>query len=217
MSGTKSLQLSPLAWYTTTMANIPLFGKRGLGKFTIVDDEDVELVAGTRWHVNDSGYAVNRYKGKTTRLHRLINKTPDGLFTDHKNGNTLDNRKSNLRSVTKKENAQNNHVAKGYTWDESKQKWMVRYRGTYYGRYATEREAQQAYKLACSGVAKQSRVHPRRALLPRGVLYMEPNARAGRAPYYIRPQRNGKKYFRGYFSTPQEAEAAYNNFLVEED
>src|SRR3990167_3020206 len=138
MGGTLTLSLCTPLWYTVIMTKIPLYGKRGLGKVAIVDDEDVELVAGIRWHVNDMGYAVNRNKGKTLRMHRLINKTPNGLFTDHKNGKTLDNRKSNLRSVTAKENAQNNHKAKGYTWDESKKKFMVRYKKLFYGRYKTE-------------------------------------------------------------------------------
>lgn len=101
------LRIPHLIWYAGIMAKIPLFGKLGLGKYALVDDEDVERVAGTKWHVSDSGYAVNRYKGKTLRMHRLINETPDGLVTDHINHNRLDNRKKNLRAVTQKENVRN--------------------------------------------------------------------------------------------------------------
>lgn len=217
MSGTATLDLQPLSQYHVIMAKIPLFGKRGIGKFTQIDDEDVELVVGVRWHVSDTGYAVNRTNGKTTRMHRVINKTPHGLYTDHKNGNTLDNRKSNLRTVTHKENSNNMHGTLGYFWNTGKAKWQVTYKGKFYGRYATEEEAKQGALLAKSGVPKAEYLHPRRQLLPKGVLFMQPMAQLGRSPYYIRPQRNGVKYFKGYFSTVQEAEDAYNKFLAQED
>ena len=174
MGGTIAVDTQFLNLYHVIMANIPLFGKRGIGKSAIVDEEDVELVAGVRWHVSDMGYAVNRSNGKTLRMHRLINRTPDRLYTDHKNGNTLDNRKSNLRTVTAKENASNKHGVTGYFWNTNKRKWQVTYAGKFYGRYATEQEAGKAYLLAKSGVPKKEFKHPRRRLLPKGVLYMQP-------------------------------------------
>ena len=203
--------------YPIIMAQIPLFGKRGLGKFATVDEEDVQLVAGIRWHVNDNGYAVNRLNGRTVRMHRIINHTPDGFETDHRNGDRLDNRRANLRTTTHKENTANRHGTRGYFWNTEKAKWQVTYKGKFYGRYNSEQEAAHAYKMAQSGKKKLEYTHPRRKFLPRGVFYMQPHAQKGLSPYYIRPQRNGKKFFRGYFSTVQEAEDAYNNFLVQED
>lgn len=76
----------------------------------------------------------------------------EGMVIDHLNGDKLDNRKCNLRVCTQLENARNMHNTKGYCFDKSKGKYMVRYRGKFYGRYETEEEAKRAYKLACSGV-----------------------------------------------------------------
>jgi hypothetical protein len=43
----------------------------------------------------------------TKRLHRLITNAPDGLLVDHRNGNSLDNRRENLRFATRQQNACN--------------------------------------------------------------------------------------------------------------
>lgn len=204
MAGTKTLQLYTPLWYTVIMAKIPLFGKHGVDKFALVDDVDVELVAGIRWHVNDTGYAVNRTHGTTTRMHRLINKTPHKLFTDHKNGDTLDNRKSNLRTVTATENAKYKHGTIGYCWDKSKNKWMVRYRNKFYGRYETEVEAKEAYKLARSGVLYGKRERRQMYYLPIGVFKNKSNR-----GYQAKAQINGKRFYLGTFATIEEAEKAY--------
>lgn len=179
------------------IARIPLSGKRGSGKFAKVDTEDVEIVAKYRWHLNDSGYAVNRSNGITVRMHRLINNTPDGLFTDHKNHNTLDNRKSNLRTVTQAENMRNYKGGKNYCWDKSKNKWLVRVNKKFCGRYRTEQEAQDAAKRYKSG---QEYVPRRRKLyyLPKGI-----SKQLGK--YKVRPQVNGKKIWLGQYATLEEA------------
>lgn len=93
------------------------------GSEAIVDDEDYEELKKYRWH-NVKGYAVttpkygygrNGTKTKTIQMHRIVNKTPEGLVTDHKNHNKLDNRKENLRSVTQAENVQN---SEGFVFTE---------------------------------------------------------------------------------------------------
>src|ERR1035437_132783 len=81
---------------------IPLTGYKGKGKFAIVDNEDYEFLNQFNWYMTDNGYAVYRHLAngtkRTVRMHRLINKTPKGLVTDHINQDKLDNRKSNLRT-----------------------------------------------------------------------------------------------------------------------
>ena len=74
----------------------------------IIDAEDVNKVRFTKWRLKAGGkYVVNwsKYSGSTIFLHRRILNTNE--FVDHMNGNPLDNRKSNLRIVTKSQNQMN--------------------------------------------------------------------------------------------------------------
>ena len=75
------------------------------GKRAIVDDEDYEYLNQFKWRFSSNGYANTSVK--TIGMHRLVNNTPQGLDTDHINGNKLDNRRSNLRSVTRSQNMLN--------------------------------------------------------------------------------------------------------------
>jgi hypothetical protein len=139
------------------MAYIELSGKRGKGQRTLVDDSTLKQYGHMSWFLSDTGYAVRRPSlddgtKVTIRLHRLVTNAPEGMVVDHVKKDKLDNRLSNLRVCTQKTNTQNRKNTKGYAWDKSKAKWIVRYRSTFYGRYETEQEAKKAYQLACSGV-----------------------------------------------------------------
>lgn len=178
------------------MKNILLSGRLGKGKSTKVDDDDYEKYNHLVWHLSDTGYAV-RKSGKTVRLHRLIMDCPEGMVIDHLNGDKLDNRKSNLRICTQSENAKNMHNVKGYSYDKSKNKYVVRYRNKFYGRYATEEEAKKAYRLACSGVEYQT---------TRRKLYMLPkHISKQKGKYVVSIQVRGKKYYKVSIDTLQEA------------
>lgn len=85
------------------------------GKYTKINISDyAKLKRSGPWHVSEKGYAIKRqYVGgerKVVYLHRIINETPDFLQTDHRNGDRLDNRRKNLRTVTNTTNAYNRHV-----------------------------------------------------------------------------------------------------------
>lgn len=81
---------------------------------TTFDAEDVPLVRFIKWKLSASGYVMNAPKFKSSNQHmsRLIMHTDQ--FVDHINHNTLDNRKQNLRIVTKSQNAMNTN-SKGVT------------------------------------------------------------------------------------------------------
>lgn len=92
------------------MRKIPLFGVHGNGKYALVDDEDYEKCIKHRWNVNRLDYPIRGMKTdkgwRSITMHRFILDFPKG-FIDHKNRNPLDNRRSNLRSCTPKQNRAN--------------------------------------------------------------------------------------------------------------
>lgn len=103
------------------------------GKFAIVNDCDFDLVNQWKWSFDTNGYARRNDKGTKVYMHKLINKTPPGMITDHKNRNKLDNRRSNLRSVNKTDNllntglwSHNKSGHKGISWSKSAKKWLSR-------------------------------------------------------------------------------------------
>jgi hypothetical protein len=109
------------------------------GKETIVDDEDYEYLNQWKWYCSTAGYA-NRatvrdknYKQKKILIHRVIMKAPKNLQVDHINGNRLDNRKENLRIVTKQQNHMNRRKLdlkksskfKGVSYYSLSKKWVA--------------------------------------------------------------------------------------------
>lgn len=74
--------------------------------------EDEYLVINYNWRLADGFYAVASPKingrSKYLRFHRLVmNITDPKIYVDHINGDTLDNRRENLRVVNPAENAKN--------------------------------------------------------------------------------------------------------------
>ena len=81
------------------------------------------------------GYKHTAIKGKKYLLHRLIYMMFNGYFPkeiDHINGNRLDSRIQNLRSVTGSQNQQNSKIRKdnksgikGVYWFKELKKWKI--------------------------------------------------------------------------------------------
>ena len=134
------------------------------GYNVIVDDEGMELLNKYSWKVRKFGNklylrASIRMNGKKkdASFHRLIANTPNGLHTDHINGNSLDNRKCNLRVVTAAINNQNLVKAKrdnkcgllGANWHKRVKKWRAQIRlnkkTIHIGYFDTAIEAHNAY------------------------------------------------------------------------
>lgn len=128
------------------------------GEFAVVDDEDYLFYSKWSWKKHRGGYAV-RTKGKNGiyYMHRSITNAKDGYQVDHINGNKLDNRKCNLRVVTRSQNALNVGVKrnnksghKGVYWDKARGKWSVQltFEGKTYclGRFIDKDKAIKAYR-----------------------------------------------------------------------
>lgn len=128
---------------------------------TIIDEQDLSLIKQHNWVIDSRGYLVwktmDKYRKNITKIfHRIVMDTPKGMDTDHINGNKLDNRRSNLRICTHKENCQNvnkrlntHSVYKGVTKDikAKTNQWVAYVGGMRIGQFSTELSAAMAYDI----------------------------------------------------------------------
>jgi hypothetical protein len=76
-----------------------------------IDEADQALISHLNWSYLRS--KANSYvRSGNIYLHRFIMRPALGLVVDHINGDTLDNKRSNLRVCTRAENARNCHMKK---------------------------------------------------------------------------------------------------------
>ena len=136
------------------------------GKSAIIDDEDFERVNQFKWNTDGKLrlYAKRieyktRDKWKKIYMHRFILRITDPTISvDHKNGNTLDNQKHNLRVATPSQNAANSKLHstnksgyRGVSFDKKRNKWYasicVNGKTKNLGLFATAPDAAYAYDL----------------------------------------------------------------------
>lgn len=81
---------------------------------TIIDAEDVEKINGYKWHLADNGYVNSSLKKGTIGIqHVIMGVMPNRkIVIDHKDRNTLNNRKTNYRLCTHAENVRNSGKSK---------------------------------------------------------------------------------------------------------
>lgn len=93
----------------------------------LIDNEDVEKIQLYRWHMQKKYVACKKGCGHMY-LHRYLLNAPANLQVDHRNRNTLDNRKSNLRICSQETNLRNREVQKAEEKKEnnSGQKYIYR-------------------------------------------------------------------------------------------
>lgn len=133
------------------------------GRMALVDDEDFEVLSRHKWHYAAAGYACWReYSGQKSKvhfMHRYILNAKPGMTIDHINGNSLDNRKSNLRICSQQQNVWNmkkpRHNTSGYkgvSWDKERKRWAayikINKKKIYLGRFMSIKAAKEAYNKA---------------------------------------------------------------------
>lgn len=84
---------------------------KGVPAGVLVDDDMLPMLNEYSWYFNRAGcgvlYIVAKRDGRKVYLHRLVLGAGKGENVDHIDGNTFDNRRSNLRIVKQAENCQN--------------------------------------------------------------------------------------------------------------
>lgn len=139
------------------------------GDITIVDAVDADLLQ-LRWQCHTSGhnsYATHGSKKHSFSMHRHImarvtgRPLVKGEIVDHINGNSLDNRRNNLRLCTHAQNIHNQRLSqrntsgyKGVSYSKKRKKWSaeikadnVRYK---LGHFDTPEAAHEAYCTAAT-------------------------------------------------------------------
>lgn len=116
------------------------------GKVAIVDDDDYDRLAEYKWYAHKNRtcnlYYAMRQVGtapnqKCIRMHRVVANAPDGVMVDHKDGDSLNNRKANLRLCTHGQNIANRRRKgknkssqyTGVTWRPDNRKWRAGIKG----------------------------------------------------------------------------------------
>lgn len=132
------------------------------GECFLIDKDDYPMVNPYPWEVDKGGYVISTTPDRRTiKLHRLILGVLDNKSCeiDHINRNTTDNRRANLRIVSRSQNCLNRGLMKsnksgykGVYWHTAGKAWAAQYKKdkkTYYlGLYPTKELAVAALTAA---------------------------------------------------------------------
>ena len=161
---TRPLMIYRKLKYGYTFRRIPL----GYGVYTIVDEDVFYRLSHYKWFLKGCNskkfYAARHIKTgsgctKLLNMHREIMNEPKGFLVDHLDGNSLDNRRANLREATRSQNCQNVPKKKntssrfiGVNYSKEERKYRARIslneKRIYLGRFDNEIDAAKAYDVA---------------------------------------------------------------------
>jgi hypothetical protein len=141
------------------------------GMEAIINSKDFDFLNQWKWHAHKGSRSEDFYAARSvwpTRelllMHRIL--LPSKKWVDHKNGNTLDNRRKNLRCCTPSQNVWNSKKAKnntsgfkGVTFHKARNAWQAQIcfktGRRYLGIFKTPQEAHRAYKKAAKQLFKE--------------------------------------------------------------
>lgn len=134
------------------------------GSYFFMSVEDEHLLKRFVFHRTRLGYLgtngrLKSGKFKSFKLHRLVLNAVDGQLLDHINRKTFDNRRENLRLITRSGNALNSKLStknssgyRGVTYHKQHKKWYVQlvkdYKHHFIGLFTSKKEAVIAYNVA---------------------------------------------------------------------
>lgn len=125
---------------------------------SLIDIEDIPKIQKLHWNIrydkrHPKHYIESRSTGRRIHLHRYLMGLEDFNLSntvDHINGNTLDNRKINLKICSHKENMQNVALSrrnkagmKFITWCNTNKRWKIVYKGKYLKSFKNIDEAKE--------------------------------------------------------------------------
>ncbi len=137
------------------------------GQKTIVDAADYEYLSQWKWMAHWSPCTQTFYAARnsiggtrfTIKMHRVIMHATKGAIVDHRDHNTLDNRRQNLRLTTAtgnccnaKRRSDSTSGLKGASWNMASKKWLaqiqINKKKIHLGYFPTAEAAHEAYKEA---------------------------------------------------------------------
>ena len=132
------------------------------GQFALVDDEDYDWLSQWKWCASQSRgrfYAVRKSEDNACiiMMHRVLCDSEE--LVDHKDGDSLNNQKDNLRPCTNQQNLQNRGRTKsntsgykGVSWNPKNKNWnaqiTVSGRKIHLGTFGDKAHAAKAYDEA---------------------------------------------------------------------
>jgi hypothetical protein len=130
------------------MKNLPLSNSSSPA---LVDDDVFDQASHWKWRLDSQGYPARdtHIGGQKVhiRLHIFTGKrsSPEPGCFDHINGNKLDNRRQNIRWVTRRINVLNTRKRTGVSWHHRNKAWRVRFeiggKELHFGNFANREEA----------------------------------------------------------------------------
>jgi len=132
------------------------------GKNTLVDVGDYEFLSRFKWHAVSRGSKFYARNGKLGYMHRIIIHPGSDEQVDHRDGNGLNNVRSNLRRSSNSQNQMNKKKQggnttsryKGVYWNKRDRIWVVRITRDgsrlFVGRFTSENKAALAYNKKAS-------------------------------------------------------------------
>ena len=138
------------------------------GKFAMVDDRDFECISKFKWfaHKRENTFYAERHvtingRDIIQKMHQFImGDNPLKMDIDHRDGDGLNNQRSNLRFCSRSENSMNRRsqrnsssIYKGVGWHKGCKKWMayIQVDGVlvHLGYFIIEEDAARSYDVMC--------------------------------------------------------------------